>query len=64
LPAGHARAVSLGCESAVVTILDSEFAPVVEFYGVSGIGDMEFCEESGFGAEFLTNPGADFGASR
>jgi len=61
---GMTMEVSVGCDSAVVTIVDSESVPIIEFRGVPLVGDSGFCEEGGFGAEFLANPGADFGVKR
>jgi hypothetical protein len=55
--------VSLGCDSAAVSVLDDLSATVVAFTNVPVIGDSGFCGNSsvgGFGADFRANPGRDF----
>jgi hypothetical protein len=55
--------VSLGCDSAAVSVMDDLSATVVEFSSVPVIGDSGFCGNSstgGFGADFRANPGKDF----
>jgi hypothetical protein len=49
--------VSLGCGSAAVSIVDSNFTPIVEFSNVSVIGDTGLCGGAGLGTEFGANPG-------
>jgi hypothetical protein len=56
--------VNVGCKTAIVTILDSESVPIVEFRGVPVTGYSGLCGNGGFDAEFLANPGADFGDIR
>jgi hypothetical protein len=60
LPAGTGMSmeVSLGCGAAMVSILDSNFTPIVEFSNVAVIGDTEMCGGTGFGNAFGVNPGA------
>jgi hypothetical protein len=55
--------VSLGCETASISIVDDQFVPVVEFKNVPVIGKMANCEKfvaKGFDKSFKKNPGADF----
>ena len=56
---GISMEVSLGCGSAAVSIIDSNFTPIVEFSNVSVIGDTGLCSGSGIGADFRTNPGVN-----
>jgi hypothetical protein len=48
----------MGCESASVTVLDSSYAPVVEFSEVPVIGDTGLCSGG-----FNIDPGFDFRAN-
>ena len=55
--------VSLGCDSAAVSVMDDLSATVVAFTNVPVIGNSGFCENSragGFGVGFKANPGRDF----
>jgi hypothetical protein len=52
--------VSLGCGSASVSVIDTNFTPIVEFSNVSVIGDTGLCGGAGFGNDFRANPGVDF----
>jgi hypothetical protein len=61
LPAGTgiSMEVSLGCGAAAVSIIDSNFTPIVEFSNVSVIGDTGLCGGSAFGVDFRANPGVN-----
>jgi hypothetical protein len=55
--------VSLGCDTASVSVIDDQSTTVVEFTDVPVIGHSSLCEDSnanGFGEEFRVDPGADF----
>jgi hypothetical protein len=55
--------VSLGCDSAAVSVVDDLSATVVAFTNVPVIGASSFCGSSSagaFGADFRANPGRDF----
>jgi len=54
-----AMEVSLSCNSASVTVLDTSFAPIVEFNDVPIIGSTGLCS-NGFGKAFAADPGRDF----
>jgi hypothetical protein len=51
--------VTLGCSTATVAILDSGFAPIVEFADVAIIGNTGLCDNNSFGGGFSANPGRD-----
>jgi hypothetical protein len=57
---GMVMEVSVQCGLATVTVLDSNFAPVVSFDEVPVIGEAGFCQGDGFGSDFRSAPGADF----
>jgi hypothetical protein len=55
--------VSLGCDSAAVSVMDNLSATVVAFTNVPVIGNSGICRHrsaGGFGADFRANPGRDF----
>jgi hypothetical protein len=47
-----------------VAIVDENSIPIVEFAGVPIVGDAGYCENEGFEADFIANPGADFSSSK
>ena len=57
---GMSMEVSLGCNSALVSVIDSDGIPVVNFENVAVIGDAGLCGSGGFDAHFARNPGQDF----
>ena len=55
--------VSLGCDTAAVSVMDNLSVTVVEFTNVPVISASGFCGNSkpgGFGADFRAHPGRDF----
>jgi hypothetical protein len=56
---GMSMEVSMGCGSANVTVVDSNFAPVVQFTDVAVIGDAGFCDIGNYGGF-----SANFGGAR
>ncbi len=49
---GLAMEVSMGCGVATVTVIDSNFVPVVAFENVAVIGNPGFCDGGRFGSDF------------
>ena len=64
---GMSMEVSLGCNSAGVTIVDGYSVPIVSFNDVQISGSSGNCRNPSiggrFGADFRVNPGRDFVAN-
>jgi hypothetical protein len=54
--------VTLGCNTAAVSVLDSSLVPVVEFANVAVMGNTGLCDAGNFGRNYSVTPRADVGS--